>query len=154
MNVIITGASKGIGFEVCKKLLQEPSNNIIAISRSSDSFSSDEIFQNGKFTHVSLDIGEKNFTSKLLPAVLGVFSKIDIIINNAGLLINKPITELSDEDFDDMFNMNVKSVFSMVRDMVPHMNQDSHIVNITSMGGFQEVLNFRDCRYIVQVKAR
>lgn len=137
MNIIITGASKGIGLEVCKRLLADPSNKILAISRTSDNFSKDEIFQNGRFTHVSLDVGEKNFTSKLLPAVGGFFPEIDIIINNAGLLITKPFSELTDDDFDTMFKINVKSVFSLVRDMLPHINENSHIVNITSMGGYQ-----------------
>lgn len=137
MNILITGASKGIGYEVCSNLLEDSSNKVIAISRSSENLKNKEIFRNGRFTHLSLDLGVTGFTAKVIPAIGGFFPKIDIIINNAGLLINKPIADLSDKDFDNMFNVNVKSVFSLVRDMLPHLNPGAHIVNITSMGGFQ-----------------
>ena len=137
MNIIITGASKGIGFETCKKLLTNENNKIIAISRSSGSFRGDHNFDNKRFTHVSLDVGVDNFNEKLIPTVKTFFGNADAIINNAGLLINKPFVSFTDADFDEIFNVNVKSVFRLVRDMIPVMNRGSHVVNITSMGGFQ-----------------
>lgn len=137
MNIIITGASKGIGFETCKRLFSNENNKIIAISRSSDSFIKNDNFDNERFTHLRIDIGKDDFNQILIPTVKSVFGKTDIIINNAGLLINKPFDSFTDQEFDEIFNVNVKSVFRLVRDMIPHMNQGSHIVNITSMGGFQ-----------------
>ncbi len=136
MNIIITGASRGIGYELCKKFLQE--HNVIAISRSSDSFTKDEIFSNNsRFNHLSMDLSKTDFKKDLLPIVQETFANVDIIINNAGLLISKPIHELSDNDFDALFNVNVKSAFRLIRDLLPIINSGGHIVNISSMGGYQ-----------------
>lgn len=136
MNILITGASKGIGFEVCKKLIDQ--HNVIAISRSSESFRNDKLFQNNdRFTHISLDLSVANFKTDLIPIIKDKFKSIDIIINNAGLLISKPFGELSDDDFDNLFNVNVKGPFRLVRDLLPIINKGAHIVNISSMGGYQ-----------------
>ena len=68
--------------------------------------------------------------------------KIDVLINNAGLLINKPINDLSIADFEQLFEINVKSVFRLVKLLLPHFNKNAHIVNIGSMGGFQGSAKF------------
>ena len=136
MKILITGASKGIGYELCKIILKEGIHNVIGISRSSESFN-DPIFEKPNFTHLKLDLANTDFTDYLLPILRDKFGKIDIIINNAGLLINKPYGELTDEDFDAMFNVNVKSAFRLIRDLLPIINSKAHIINITSMGGFQ-----------------
>ena len=136
MKILITGASKGIGYELCKIILKEGIHSVIGISRSLDSFNK-PIFEKHNFTHLPLDLANTNFTDYLLPIIKDKFGKIDIIINNAGLLINKPLHELTDEDFDAMFNVNVKSIFRLVRDLLPIINKKAHIINITSMGGFQ-----------------
>lgn len=138
MNIIVTGASKGIGFEVCRRFLQEKTHNVIAISRSGSQFESDKLFQNNiRFKFIPLDLTTADFNLDLIPTISKLHRNIDIIINNAGLLINKPFSELSDEDFDEMFNVNVKSVFRLIRDLLPVMNKNAHIVNMSSMGGFQ-----------------
>lgn len=138
MNIIITGASKGIGFEVCKLFLQNNEHNVIAISRSSESFDNNKLTtNNSKFKHIKADISTIDFKSELLPVVKETFTKVDIIINNAGLLVNKPLIDLTDSDFDTMFDVNVKSVFRLTRDLLPIISNGAHIVNISSMGGFQ-----------------
>lgn len=141
MNILITGASKGIGYELCRKFINTGNHNIVAISRSNNPFdnrimSSNE---NGKqnFTYLKFDLTNSNYSESLIPSIIEKLASIDIIINNAGLLINKPFSKLTDNDFDSMFNLNVKSVFRLVRDLLPIMNNGGHIVNISSMGGFQ-----------------
>lgn len=141
MNVIITGASKGIGYELCKKFISTGNHNIIAISRSSGAFD-DQIFSSStdnekNFNYLEFDLTDTNYKENLLPQITNKLRSVDIIINNAGLLINKPLIELTDNDFDSMFDLNVKSVFRFVRDMIPMMSKGGHIVNISSMGGYQ-----------------
>ena len=68
--------------------------------------------------------------------------EVDILINNAGYLVNKPFEDLRDDDFDKMFNVNVKSVFKIIQQLLPLFSPNAHIVNISSMGGFQGSAKF------------
>ena len=90
---------------------------------------------------ISYDLADINFDLKIK---VGFFlNNIDILINNAGLLINKPFDDLTDNDFDQMFNINVKSVFKLINLLLPFFQTESHIVNISSMGGFQGSAKFK-----------
>ena len=146
MNILITGASKGIGYKLCQKFLNDAEHNIIAISRTTDVFNKQIVSlakkNNSSFTYLNLDLAEINFKKSLLPIVIKKIKTIDIIINNAGILINKPFKELTDDDFDSTFNLNVKSVFRLIRDLLPVINNGAHIVNISSMGGLQGSAKF------------
>ena len=141
MNIVITGASKGIGYELCQKFINAGNHNIIAISRTVGAFDNQidppGIDKKQSFTFLNLDLTEPNFKETLLPEIDKKLKSIDIIINNAGLLINKSFADLTDNDFDSMFDLNVKSVFRLIRDLLPTINSGGHIVNISSMGGYQ-----------------
>ncbi len=141
MNILITGASKGIGHQLCQKFIEDGKHSIIAISRTPKAFDKQLASLGNKdnlsFTYLNLDLCKTNFKENLLPEVVNKLQNIDIIINNAGILINKPFEKLTDADFDDMFNLNVKSVFKLIRDLLPVINKGAHIVNISSMGGLQ-----------------
>ncbi|MEI6822742.1 MAG: SDR family NAD(P)-dependent oxidoreductase, partial [Bacteroidota bacterium] len=133
MNIIITGAGKGIGFETVKAFSKDPNNNIITISRNIDQLKNLEILGENTFLFpISYDLSDINFDLK--ERIGSHFNKIDILINNAGLLINKPFDDLTDNDFDQMFNINVKSVFKLINLLLPFFQPESHIVNISSMG--------------------
>lgn len=140
MNIVITGASKGVGYELCHKFINAGDHNIFAISRTGGVF--DEMISSGfnnksNFNYFKCDLTKTNFKENLLPDIVEKLHSVDIIINNAGLLINKPFIELTDIDFDSMFDLNVRSVFRLIRDLLPIVNSGAHIVNISSMGGFQ-----------------
>lgn len=142
MNIIITGASKGIGYETVKILARDPGNRIVAVSRSSEGLEKlirecSEIPGGGKVYSIPFDLVEGNFEEMLLPAVLDRMNSIDVLVNNAGMLISKPFALLSDNDFDRIFAANVKSAVKLIRLMLPYFSSGSHIVNISSMGGFQ-----------------
>lgn len=141
MNILITGASKGIGHQICKKFITDGTHKIIAIARTPKAFDK-QLFSTNKvndtsFTYLNLDLSKINFREQLLSEVIRKLQNIDIIINNAGILINKPFEKLTDTDFDNMFNLNVKSIFKLTRDLLPIINKGAHIVNISSMGGLQ-----------------
>ena len=142
MNIIITGAGKGIGFETVIAFSKDPNNNIIAISRNIDLLKNIEIVGENTFLFpISYDLSNINFDLKVKIGIL--FNNIDILINNAGLLINKPFEDLTVNDFDQMFNINVKSVFKLINLLLPFFQPESHIVNISSMGGFQGSAKFK-----------
>ncbi len=146
MNIVIRGASKGIGYELCRKFIVTGNHNIVAISRSNNPYDNQVMSYNANdqqnFTYLKFDLTNSKYSESLIPSIIEKLPSIDIIINNAGLLINKPFSMLTDNDFDSMFNLNVKSVFRLTRDLLPIMNNGGHIVNISSMGGFQGSYKF------------
>lgn len=132
MNILITGAGKGIGLEIAK-LFAENKHNTIAISRNIKSL---EEFDNNLLHPISFDLTSDDF-SLLFAEINRSFKNIDVLINNAGLLVNKPFTDLTVSDFDNVFNTNVRAVFKLTQTLLPIFNKKSHIVNISSMGGVQ-----------------
>ncbi len=144
MNVVVTGASRGIGFSIAKKMLTE-GHRVIAIARSETNLNKLKVFtaRDKEALYVfPFDLSNGHFKNTLFPFVSEKFNRIDIVINNAGLLISKAFTELTDEDFDNLFFVNVKSAFKIIRDLYPLFGKDTHIVNIISMGGFQGSAKF------------
>lgn len=142
MNIIITGCSKGIGLELAKLFCKDTDNFVIGISRTKIEKSLiKELGNNSVFVPISHDL--QNITKDLYDKIFMEIKTVDVLINNAGLLINKSFEELNDADFDDMFNVNVKSVFKLIQMLLPHFSNNSHIVNISSMGGFQGSAKFK-----------
>src|SRR5690606_26906492 len=83
-----------------------------------------------------------NYPDSLIPFVKSKFDKVDILINNAGALINKPFLDTSMEEFAHMLQTNVMAHANMIKHIVPLMREGGHIVNISSMGGFQGSVKF------------
>ena len=142
MNIIITGASKGIGAEIVKILSRHKGNQIIALSRNGDSLRKlvnecQKINQEAKVFPVEFDLSQFDFYPFLLQKIEKVFRTCDVLVNNAGKLANKPLEKMGFQDFDDVFNVNIKGVYFLTQLMLPAMNKGSHIVNISSIGGFQ-----------------
>ena len=142
MNIIITGAGKGIGFETAKFLSNIKGNRVVAVSRNIEALKkySNEIpgGKNGSFLYpISIDLNKKDFEKKFLNYILNRFKTIDILINNAGILVNKELSQLSSDDFDTIYTTNTKAPFIIIKALLPYFNNPSHIVNIGSMGGFQ-----------------
>jgi NAD(P)-dependent dehydrogenase (short-subunit alcohol dehydrogenase family) len=144
-NIIITGASSGIGFEAAIELAVK-GNHVIALARSKDKLKNlnqivKSLNPDAQFFAVEFDI--LNDDEETLTAFVNQrFEKIDILINNAGALINKPFKELTEFDMAEMYQSNVLGHFRMIKALLPLMNINSHIVNIGSMGGFQGSAKF------------
>lgn len=147
MNIIITGASGGIGYETAKYFCQSGNHSIIVIARSREKLVKLQkechvVNPESTVTPLPFDLSQKDFTETLIPEIRKVVDSVDILINNAGKLVNKPVKEFTDQDFDSIFEVNVKSPFRLIRDLLPMMNTESHIVNISSMGGYQGSAKF------------
>ncbi len=134
-NILITGTSKGIGFETVKLLLEDSNNRVIAISRNIETLQALE--EKERLIAVSLDVTSNDY-SQLKHSLEGV-NHIDVLINNAGLLISKPFDKLTMEDWQRMFAVNVLAPVQLIRYLLPRLQQapKAHVVNIGSMGGFQ-----------------
>lgn len=136
MNVVISGASTGIGYEVAIKFASL-GHRVLALARSIDKL---KLLQNenSRIEIISIDLcNEDGF--EILNSKLKDLSKIDILINNAGQLINKPFIGTSIAEFNQQINANYLSSVRLIQWVYPYLLQSkvAHIVNITSMGGFQ-----------------
>ena len=142
MNVIITGASSGIGYELVKKFIHA-GHAVIAIARNRHKLLQlENELKSENFHYLGFDLSTDDYKKELIPFVRKHFIKVDILINNAGMLINKTLGEMSGEDLDQIFNINVRSPFRLVRDLLPNYSNNAHIVNISSMGGVQGSVKF------------
>ncbi len=139
MKIVVSGASRGLGFALVSHLLAE-GHEVFAFARNSDKIS--KIPQgSGKLHFMAFDLREKNF-SPLIRAIREKMSTVDALVNNAGFLISKPFREMEDRDFDLMFDINVKAPFKLIRSLYPLFSKGSHILNISSAGGFQGSVKF------------
>lgn len=147
MNIIVTGASRGIGYETVMHLSGDANHTIIAIARNLPGLLKleKEVEDSGGLATIhifSFNLENGNFEDILLPFISRKMIKVDILINNAGLLISKPFDQMDKHDFDRIFNANVKSIFSLTKFLLPYFSQAAHIVNIGSMGGVQGSMKF------------
>lgn len=145
MNYIITGAGKGIGFETVRQLSKMQGSRIIAISRNVEELHELSRKNNPLVSEIiplSFDIVNSNIQNNLIPLLNELDFRIDGLLNNAGALVNKPFEQCSDDDFTVVFQTNVEAPFRLIRDLLPFMNNGSHIVNVGSMGGFQGSAKF------------
>ena len=142
MNVIITGASSGIGYELVKKFIHS-GHVVVAIARNRHKLLQlEKEVKSENFHYLEFDLSTNDYKKELIPFVKKQFKEVDILINNAGLLIHKTLDKMSDEDFDQIFNINIRSPFRLVRDLIPNYSNNAHIVNISSMGGVQGSAKF------------
>lgn len=134
-TIFITGANKGIGFELCKIFLKENNFSVIALSRNINNLMNLKNYENLKIIQMDL---EKYSASKLLDET-NEFSQIDILINNAGALVNKDFTDININEWQKMFEVNLFAPVKIIRDLYPKLKNSgsAHIINIGSMGGFQ-----------------
>jgi len=147
MNIVITGASRGIGYELVKKFAQTAGIKLFALSRTESKLKQlqEELLENNfpaEFHFRSFDLLQDDLEGDLIPLLKGKLNKVDVLINNAGALVNKPFEALTDNDFDTIFGVNVKAVFRLTRELLPLFNENAHIVNLSSMGGYQGSAKF------------
>ncbi|WP_316749403.1 SDR family oxidoreductase [Pedobacter gandavensis] len=146
MNIVLTGASSGIGFEAALEFSNYKENKIVCIARSADKLRklleiARSINPDCVLLPVEFDIVKDDY-AVLLPFLKEKLGTVDILINNAGALINKSFLETSKDDLYEMFESNVLGHFNMIQNLLPLMMAGSHIVNIGSMGGFQGSVKF------------
>lgn len=133
---LVTGASRGVGFEICKQAAAN-GHRAIALSRNISPLKG--------ITDVhpfSVDLSLESEVVDFVKEISSSFKIIDVLINNAGSLINKPFLKISSSDFEAVFKVNVFAVANLTRLLIPIMNAKGHVLNITSMGGVQGSAKF------------
>jgi short-subunit dehydrogenase len=160
-TVVITGASQGIGFETAKNFAKLENFEIYALSRNKSKL--------GKLLTVCAGLSK---TSKIIPIAFDLetlvtqssdllqkfpdnFSHIDILINNAGFLVNKPFKEVSIDEIQRIIRINFMAPALLIKELLPYMGNKglTHVINIGSMGGFQGSLKFPGLSFYSASKA-
>lgn len=137
-NIIITGTSRGIGYQMAKQFAKA-GHNVLALSRNSKPIS-DLGLEN--LTAIAFDISDAANLVKLKGYLQSQFEKVDILINNAGVLINKPFTEITRSEFKQSYDVNVLGPAVLIQNVLPFMDKTGHVVNISTMGGIQGSVKF------------
>jgi NAD(P)-dependent dehydrogenase (short-subunit alcohol dehydrogenase family) len=147
MNIVITGASSGVGYEAVLELITDTENTVIALARSEDKLQ--KLIKTAlslnpacNLFSCTFDIIHGDYVDELVPFVTACAGKVDVLINNAGALISKPFQEITQLDFAEMLQSNLLGHVKMIQSLLPLMRRGSHIVNIGSMGGYQGSVKF------------
>jgi len=137
-TIVIVGASRGIGLELVKQFAEE-GHSVFALSRNLSKMN--DAFKEYETVHpIAFDLSHE--VSEQVHVLSKKIGSIDILINNAGYLVNKPFDFISHEDFQLSYQINVIGVMETVQGFLPQLKSDSHIVNISSIGGFQGSMKF------------
>lgn len=136
-TAIVTGGASGFGEGIVRKFLSEGAQVVIAdINLSAAQIIADELGKES--VAVQVDVADGTSVENLQALASEAFGRIDIIINNAGVThLPTPLDEVSEEDFDRVFNVNCKSVYLMAKSFVPDMKAQKGgiILNVASTAG-------------------
>lgn len=137
-NIIITGTSRGIGFEMALQLANQ-GHQILAVSRKTPQ----ELINHQNITCLAIDIADFEQLYQVEQFIQNSWSNIvDVIIHNAGTLLFKPFTQITSEEFQYIYKVNVFAVAELTKICIPFMKKGSHVVTISSMGGIQGSMKF------------
>jgi NAD(P)-dependent dehydrogenase (short-subunit alcohol dehydrogenase family) len=138
-HIIITGTSRGIGYELVK-LFAKSGHHVLSLSRNNKAIAALNL---DNVTALSFDLSIENDYKKVSEFVSNTWdNKVDVLINNAGLLVNKPFDVLTMNDWESVYKVNVFGVAELVKTTLPYMAKGSHVVTISSMGGIQGSMKF------------
>ena len=137
--VVITGASSGLG-EATARLLSEQGASVVLGARRTDRLKSlaDELsWRGGKALAVVTDVADRTQVQALVDAAVQAHGRVDVMINNAGLMPQAPLERLTVDDWDRMIDVNLKGVLYGIAAALPQMQRQKsgHIINVSSVAG-------------------
>lgn len=147
-TVLITGASRGIGFDTALQL-SKAGHKVIAIARSTPGLealynAAHKAGHAGNLVVMPADISNAVHLDELAVRLSSMISSLDVLINNAGTLISKPFAEITADELQQVYSVNVFAPFSLTQKLLPLLRKSgsAHIVNIGSVGGVNGTAKF------------
>lgn len=139
-NIIVTGGSRGIGKCLVENLAREGHNVVLNYNKSEKQAKliQKELLEEGYIIEIfKADVSKRDEVKELMEFALNKFQYIDVLINNAGIAKIQLFTDATDEDWDEMINTNLKSVFYTTQEILPSMinRKKGNIINISSIWG-------------------
>lgn len=136
-NIIITGTSRGIGYELALEFAAA-GHQVLALSRKQPQ----ALLENENISCLSIDLSLEEDLEKVQQFIASTWKKVDILIHNAGALLLKPFGEISAQEFENIYKVNVFGVANLTRICIPYLQKGSHVLTISSMGGIQGSMKF------------
>ena len=137
-RIIVTGTSRGIGLQLAQQLGAE-GHQVLALSRNAEPCKS---LNKQNITAFPFDITDASHFEKVVDFIESDWEGVDVLINNAGALLNRPFAETTVSDFEAVYRVNVFGVAELTRVVLPFMSAGSHVVTVSSMGGVQGSMKF------------
>lgn len=137
-NIVVTGTSRGIGLELVK-VLARAGHCVLALSRNDEPVKSLDLRNTSALT---FDISKDRDLKKASDFVKENWEKVDILIHNAGAIVNKPFEQTTAEEFENIYKINVFGVAALTKELLPYMGKEGHVVIVSSMGGIQGSVKF------------
>jgi NAD(P)-dependent dehydrogenase (short-subunit alcohol dehydrogenase family) len=155
MNIIVNGGTRGIGKEIALIFAKEKSNKVFITGRNSSALKQlSAQAEYGNILTYAVDLADfDDQKTAFLKEVTRHFKSVNILINNAGLLVLRDFMEISNNEARNMMETNFFGPASVIRILAPLMPGGSHIVNISSMGGYQGSSKYRGLSYYSASKA-
>ena len=138
-TALVTGAAQGFGFGIAETFVREGAR-VAVLDINGDKAKEAAKAIGRKAFAVTCDVGKAKSVDKAVEKILAKVGRLDIVVNNAGTTHrNKPMTEVTEEEFDRIFAVNVKSIYLMARATVPHFREHGGgvILNIGSTAGLR-----------------
>lgn len=134
-TAIITGSSRGLGKKTAIALAKQGANVVVNYNsnKAEAQATVNEILSfEGNAIAIKADVSKSEDVNNLFEKTIEHFGKIDIVVNNAGIMVTKLLKDFSEEEFDQQFSINVKSVFLMMKKASEKLEQNGRIINISS----------------------
>jgi len=133
--ILVTGSSRGIGAAIAQKLATAGAKVIVNYAGGKDA--ADEVVaeiikQGGDAIALQADVSKSEDVKKLFDAAIGHYGKIDVLVNNAGIMITKLIKDTTDEDFTRQFDINVRGTFNTMREAATRLSDKGSIINFST----------------------
>jgi len=132
---LITGASRGIGRTIAENLAHHGAKLVINYANRSEQAAKvvQDIKRNGgEATAIQADISRLSELERLYQETLKTFGKLDIVVNNAGIVVTKPIGDVTEADYDQLFAINVKGTYFSCQLAAKHLNLNGRIINFST----------------------
>lgn len=137
--IVITGASSGLGEAAAKHLAQLGAAVVLGARRTDriEKLANEIQESGGKALAIATDVTQRDQVKKLVDSAVEKFGRVDVILNNAGIMPLSPMDRLNVDEWDQMVDVNIKGVLNGIAAVLPHMkNQKSgHIINTSSIAG-------------------
>ena len=134
---IITGSSDGIGRAIAERLAQDGATIVVNYGKSADKAKQVVVGieeKGGKAVAIQADMSKVGDVGRLVKDTIRIFGRLNILVNNAGMFMYKPLVETTEEEFDRMFALNTKGPYFALQEAAKVIQEGGHIVNISTDG--------------------